>query len=65
MKAHPTFKKFCKVIMGEWVIIDFELDYLESGITSSDMRFSASMAENKRQERISNVAIAAIPLWID
>ena len=40
--------------MGEWVIIDFELDYLESGFTLSDMRFSASMAKKKRQERISN-----------
>ena len=44
--------------MGEWVIINFELDYLESGFTSSDMRFSASMAEKKRQERISNVAMS-------
>ena len=57
MKAHPTFQKFGKVIMGEWVIIDFELDYLESGFTLSDMRFCASMANKKRQERISNVAI--------
>ena len=44
--------------MGEWVIIDFELDHLESGFTSSDMRFSASMAKKKRQERISNVAMS-------
>ena len=58
MKAHPTFQKFCKVIMGEWVIIDFELDHLESGFTSSNMRFSASMAKKKRQERISNVAMS-------
>ena len=43
--------------MGEWVIIIFGLDYLESGFTSSDMRFSASMAKKKRQERISNVAM--------
>ena len=56
MKAHPTFQKFCKVIMGEWVKI--ELDYLESWFTSSDMRFSASMAKKKRQERISNVAMS-------
>ena len=58
MKAHPTFQEFCKVIMGEWVKIDFELDHLESGFTSSDMRFSASMAEKKRQERIFNVAMS-------
>ena len=47
-KAHPTFQEFCKVIMGEWVKIDFELDHLESEFTSSDLRFSASMAEKKR-----------------
>ena len=44
--------------MGEWVIINLELYYLESGFTLSDMRFSASMAEKKRQERISNVAMS-------
>ena len=58
MKAHSTFQKFCKVIMGEWVIIDFELDYLESGFTLSDMRFSTSMAKKKRQERISKMAMS-------
>ena len=58
MKANPKFQEFCKVIMGEWVIIDFELDYLESGFTSSDMRFSASMAKKKRQEIISNVVMS-------
>ena len=56
MKAHPTFQEFFKVIMGEWVKI--ELDYLESGFTLSDMRFSASMAKKKRQEIISNVAMS-------
>ena len=56
MKANPKFQEFCKVIMGEWVKI--ELDYLESGFTLSDTRFSASMAEKKRQERISNAAMS-------
>ena len=58
MKAHPTFEEFCEVIMGEWVKIDYELDHLESGYTASDMRFNASLAERKRQERIYNVAMS-------
>ena len=58
MKAHPTFEEFCEVIMDEWVKIDYELEHLESGYTASDMRFNASLAERKRQERIYNVAIS-------
>ena len=48
MKPHPSFEEFCKVIMGEWVKIDYELDHLESGYEVSDLRFSASMAEKKK-----------------
>ena len=44
--------------MGEWVKIYYELDHLESGFTASDMRFSTSMAEKKRQEKIFNVAMS-------
>ena len=58
MKTHPTFEEFCKVIMGEWVKIDYEMDHLESGFTVKDIRFSASMSEKKRQERIYNVAMS-------
>ena len=51
--------------MGEWVIISFELYYLESGFTLSDMRFSASMAKKKRQERISNLAMCVNSYHVD
>ena len=34
------------------------MDHLETGYTASDMRFTASMAERKRQERIHNVAMS-------
>ena len=33
MKPHPSFEEFCKVLMGEWVKIDVELDHLASGYT--------------------------------
>ena len=49
MKAHPTFEEFSEVIMGEWVKIDYQLDHLES---DTYMRFNASLAERKRQERV-------------
>ena len=58
MKAHPTFEEFAKLLMGEWNKIEYEMDHLESGYTASDMRFAASMAERKRQERIYNVAMS-------
>ena len=58
MKAHPTFEEFAKLLMGEWNKIEYEMDHLESGYTAGDMRFAASMAERKRQERIYNVAMS-------
>ena len=44
--------------MGEWVRIDYEMDHLESGFTHKDLRFTASSAEKKRQERIYNIAMS-------
>ena len=55
MKAHPTFEEFSEVIMGEWVKIDYQLDHLES---DTYMRFNASLAERKRQERVYNVSMS-------
>ena len=57
MKAHPSFEEFCQVLMGEWVKIEYEMEHLGSGYTASDMRFTASIAERKRQERIYNIAM--------
>ena len=58
MKPHPSFEEFCKVLMGEWVKIDYEMDHLESGFTREDLKFKASKDEQKRQERIHNVAMS-------
>ena len=58
MKPHPSFEEFCKVLMGEWVKIDYEMDHLESGFTRADLKFKASKDEQKRQERIYNVAMS-------
>ena len=57
MKAHPSFEEFCQVLMGEWVKIEYEMEHLGSGYTASDLRFTASVAERKRQERIYNIAM--------
>ena len=57
MKAHPSFEEFCQVLIGEWVRIEYEMEHLGSRYTASDMRFTASMAERKRQERIYNIAV--------
>ena len=56
MKAHPSFEEFCKIIMREWIRIDFEMDKLESGNTRKDLRCNASKAEKNRHDRIHNVA---------
>ena len=29
MKPHPTMEHFCRVLMGEWIKIDYEMDLLE------------------------------------
>ena len=57
MKAHPTFREFCVGLMGEWNKIEYEIEHLETGFTVADLRFTASVAERKRQERIYNVAM--------
>ena len=58
MRAHPTFKEFAKLLMGELNKIEYEMGHLESGYTDSDIRFAASMVERKRHERIYNVAMS-------
>jgi hypothetical protein len=36
-----SFNKFCQVMMGEWVRIDFKLDHLTSGYTRDDLKHKA------------------------
>ena len=58
MKPHPSFQEFCQVLMGEWVRIDFELDHLASGYTRDDLKFKSGSQEEKRHERIYNIALS-------
>ena len=57
MKPNPSLEDFCRVLMGEWVKIDYVMDHLESGITADKIKFKTSSAEKNRQERIFNVAM--------
>ena len=58
MKPHPSMEHFCRVLMGEWVKIEYEMDLLESGVTKEKLKFKASSTEINRQDRIFNVAMS-------
>ena len=52
MKPHPSMEHFCRVLMGEWIKIDYEMDLLESGVSKEKLKFKANSTETNRQDRI-------------
>ena len=57
MKPHPSMEHFCRVLMGEWIKIDYEMDLLESGVSKEKLKFKANSTETNRQDKILNVAM--------
>ena len=48
---------FCRILMGKWIKIDYEMDLLESGVSKEKLKFKANSTETDRQDRILNVAM--------
>ena len=57
MKPHPSMEHFCRVLMGEWIKIDYEMDLLESDVSKEKLKFKANSTETNRQDSILNVAM--------